>query len=196
MAFTTPGTAVAGEVLTAAFWNEQVRDNTVYLKTEADAVGLVRVFTDTFTTESTIQINDCFSATYENYVLVLNTVGSTTAQSVNIQWSVGGTPNNTASSYVDQRFDMNATTLGGARTTQNQTQIGRAVNTLRSYGVSQISGPFIARPTVHWSSCGGGDNIGQTYFGTHNQSTSYDGLKIAPGSGTITGTVAVYGYRL
>ena len=28
MAFTTPGTAVAGEVLTAAFWNEQVRDNT------------------------------------------------------------------------------------------------------------------------------------------------------------------------
>jgi hypothetical protein len=26
MAFTTPGTAVAGEVLTAAFWNEQVRD--------------------------------------------------------------------------------------------------------------------------------------------------------------------------
>jgi hypothetical protein len=27
MAWTTPGTAVAGEVLTAAFWNEQVRDN-------------------------------------------------------------------------------------------------------------------------------------------------------------------------
>jgi hypothetical protein len=28
MAFTTPGTAVAGEVLTAAFWNTNVRDNT------------------------------------------------------------------------------------------------------------------------------------------------------------------------
>jgi len=27
MAFTTPGTAVAGDVLTAAFWNLQVRDN-------------------------------------------------------------------------------------------------------------------------------------------------------------------------
>ena len=27
MAWTTPGTAVAGEVLEAAFWNEQVRDN-------------------------------------------------------------------------------------------------------------------------------------------------------------------------
>jgi hypothetical protein len=32
MAFTTPGTAVAGEVLTAAFWNEQVRDNSLALK--------------------------------------------------------------------------------------------------------------------------------------------------------------------
>lgn len=28
MAWTTPGTAVAGEVLTAAFWNTNVRDNT------------------------------------------------------------------------------------------------------------------------------------------------------------------------
>ena len=31
MAWTTPGTATAGNVLTAAFWNEQVRDNSVML---------------------------------------------------------------------------------------------------------------------------------------------------------------------
>ena len=31
MAWTTPGTATAGEVLTAAFWNTQVRDNMVEL---------------------------------------------------------------------------------------------------------------------------------------------------------------------
>jgi hypothetical protein len=31
MAFTTPGTAVAGEVLTAAFWNTNVRDNIAQL---------------------------------------------------------------------------------------------------------------------------------------------------------------------
>lgn len=38
MAWTTPGTAVAGDVLTAAFWNEQVRDNQAYLKTEVDDI--------------------------------------------------------------------------------------------------------------------------------------------------------------
>ena len=31
MAWTTPGTATAGSVLTAAFWNEQVRDNELML---------------------------------------------------------------------------------------------------------------------------------------------------------------------
>ena len=31
MAWTTPGTAVAGDVLTAAFWNTQVRDNLIEL---------------------------------------------------------------------------------------------------------------------------------------------------------------------
>ena len=31
MAWTTPGTAVAGDVLTAAFWNTQVRDNMIEL---------------------------------------------------------------------------------------------------------------------------------------------------------------------
>ncbi len=31
MAWTTPGTATAGEVLTAAFWNQQVRDNSLML---------------------------------------------------------------------------------------------------------------------------------------------------------------------
>jgi hypothetical protein len=31
MAWTTPATAIAGSVLTAAFWNTQVRDNTLFL---------------------------------------------------------------------------------------------------------------------------------------------------------------------
>ena len=37
MAWTTPGTATAGEVLTAAFWNTQVRDNMVELAPFSEA---------------------------------------------------------------------------------------------------------------------------------------------------------------
>jgi hypothetical protein len=39
MAWTTPGTAVAGEVLTAAFWNEQVRDNIAELNDHTLLIG-------------------------------------------------------------------------------------------------------------------------------------------------------------
>jgi hypothetical protein len=42
MAWTTPGTAVAGDVLTAAFWNTQVRDN-------MNAVGVWTSFTPSWT---------------------------------------------------------------------------------------------------------------------------------------------------
>jgi hypothetical protein len=37
MAWTTPGTAVAGDVLTAAFWNSNVRDNMIELAPIANA---------------------------------------------------------------------------------------------------------------------------------------------------------------
>ena len=39
MAWTTPGTAVAGAVLEADLWNSDVRDNTQYLKDEVDAIS-------------------------------------------------------------------------------------------------------------------------------------------------------------
>jgi hypothetical protein len=52
MAFTTPGTAVAGEVLTAAFWNEQVRDNLNVLRafTNVNSTTLTNAFTQAMTT--------------------------------------------------------------------------------------------------------------------------------------------------
>ena len=52
MAWTTPGTAVAGEVLTAAFWNEQVRDNL-----DAIRAAQVNVVQGTATANTTVNNN-------------------------------------------------------------------------------------------------------------------------------------------
>jgi hypothetical protein len=52
MAFTTPGTAVAGEVLTAAFWNTNVRDNVDAIR--ASQINIQSTAkTDTFTMSGT-----------------------------------------------------------------------------------------------------------------------------------------------
>jgi hypothetical protein len=57
MAWTTPGTAVPGEVLTAAFLNTNLRDNTQYLYDELDTRGVLgyELLTTAFTTSSNHQ---------------------------------------------------------------------------------------------------------------------------------------------
>ena len=56
MAFTTPGTAVAGDVLTASFWNLQVRDNFSDIQTRVIAAraSQVNVVMGTDSTATTI----------------------------------------------------------------------------------------------------------------------------------------------
>ena len=71
MAWTTPGTATAGEVLTAAFWNEQVRDNMTSIKS-----GVKNVFDKkTHTADVTV--------TYPTSAEVTTSLACTVAASVN-----------------------------------------------------------------------------------------------------------------
>ena len=53
MAWTTPGTATAGEVLTAAFWNTQVRDNTSDLRSYQNRFATSRRTSGSVTMNST-----------------------------------------------------------------------------------------------------------------------------------------------
>ncbi len=43
MPYTPPGTITTGQVLTAALWNTQVRDNSAYLKAVIDGTGTDRI---------------------------------------------------------------------------------------------------------------------------------------------------------
>ena len=198
MAFTTPGTAVAGEVLTAAFWNEQVRDNTVYLKTEADAVGMTHIVTVPVSAQSTVAINNCFSATYANYKIVISSVTSGAAGEIRFRMSVGGTPNDTASSYSSQVFQFSATSTSGGRTTSNYGVVANSNTTLVNLAEAIIVNPFAASPTGLF--CGimrhtSNDAMVALTGASHNQSTSYDGIVLLTNTGTFTGTVRIYGLK-
>jgi hypothetical protein len=62
MAFTTPGTAVAGDVLTAAFWNSDVRDNSLEIYKGQRVYGFQRRTTDyTFYAGSMTLASDMFA---------------------------------------------------------------------------------------------------------------------------------------
>ena len=80
MAFTTPGTAVAGDVLTASFWNSNVRDNMVFVA----GAPLGRNFIDNGAMQvaqrgtPTASITTSGYYTADRWYLALNTLGTWT----------------------------------------------------------------------------------------------------------------------
>ena len=201
MAWTTPSTAVAGSTaLTAAFWNEQVRDNSAYLKAEADAVGLVHITTVSISAAASVQINDCFSASYENYLIMVNGSNSI-ANDINLRFSSGGTPNTTANSYNGQRLQANSTTVSAARDIGNRGDCGYFQTSTQPSGIKiHIFRPYIAERTLWTSeasidSSGGVSNNVYLRYGFHNQTASYDGIYFEPDGGNMTATFRIYGYR-
>lgn len=150
----------------------------------------------TFSTCATLSLNGVFSADYDNYMIVAR--HSTTADYAwRIRFRASGTDNSTASSYVHQYWFGDSTTVSGDRTTANYAVFSARGNTQRAGVVGWVYGPFLAQPTAYRSVMADDYlNAALTDLaGTHNQSTSYDGITFIAAAGSFTGLVAVYGMR-
>jgi hypothetical protein len=170
-----------GEVLTAADMN---------------AVGLWLVKTQTIgTAVSSVTVNDCFSSTYNGYLVTVHGGTSTTAdENVNLQLTVGGTASATGY-YGTATYAL----WGSGLTTQSA---NNANNMLYAGGLDgrvilqlQIFNPAVATSTTLFGPFIRQALAGQTSY-LHRVNTAYDGIRIAPGSGTLTGgQISVYGYK-
>jgi hypothetical protein len=65
--------------------------------------------------------------------------------------------------------------------------------------ICDVMDPFTAIQTSFFGTSANWDNgntrtVAETSQGMHNAATSYDGFSILPNSGTMTGTVNIYGY--
>ena len=74
--------------------------------------ALVLLNTTTFTTQSTVSINDVFSATYDSYFIIISTDGSTTAQTLGLRMRVSGL-DNSSNNYSDGNWGNNSEVAGG-----------------------------------------------------------------------------------
>jgi len=158
--------------------------------------GLVHINTTTFTATSSVSINNVFTATYDNYCIsfdIQNTIGN---QPLILRLRVGGVDDTTASSYVVQFLlggGGSASALGAAT---NQGQI--SVLNLQSVHMTNLYSPFLTAQTnaiTHSQSYGTSTSFISNFGFNHNQSTSYDGFTFYSGSGNMTGTVRIYGYK-
>ena len=158
--------------------------------------ALTLISTTTFSASSAVNINNVFSATYDRYLVVGSMTSSNASVNHNLRLRASGTDNTTASSYVLQVLQAADTTVSTVRNTNDRFQeFTAASSTLLNAFSATFFDPFVAAPTTIENY--GLATIDSAYIrvsaGTHNQSTSYDGFSYIPQSGTVTGSISVYG---
>ena len=174
----------------------------VYTQTQVDSKvgtngGMVLINKTDFTAQSSININNCFSSTYDNYLVQIDYTAAASL-GISLRMRVSGT-DNSSSLYYNQILTADNTTVSASKSNAQTSVLIGYGNTDRSYINLNVNSPAIARATIGVSNLG--ENLNGTgnafrFFGWgHNVATAYDGFTIFTNTSNITGTIRVYGYR-
>jgi|LakMenEpi03Aug12_release.lakeMendotaPanAssembly.Ray.scaffolds.fasta_scaffold81772_3 hypothetical protein len=168
----------------------------------ASSPALILTGSADFTTSSAVNINNCFSATYLNYLVLINlTAVSATDSDLSVRLRVGGA-DNTSSNYYDNTYQNNGSTAGGNRVnaatswgfgnmaSSKATQLATQATFLDPF--SSITTKVLSQSN-RWNSS---DNNQFLMVNEHRVASSFDGVSFIPSSGTISGKIRIYGYTL
>jgi hypothetical protein len=186
-----------------------VKDGATAIENLADAIdttlgvfvpsnpGLTLINTTSFSGVSSQSVNDVFSASYSVYFVDMNVSTSAASGTMDLRLRVGGADTSTTI-YRRQYLQASSTTLIGARETTNTSFVGVIpFETSRNSGNNlMIVNPFETVPTSgvsHWAQSLAGNIAGFSLWYGINDSVSYTGFTILPSTGTMTGTISVYG---
>lgn len=167
------------------------------------AGGLNLINTSNFSTVSSHSINNCFSATYTNYKILIK-LSAVTGSNIDFFARLRVSSSDATTNYRTVR-QMAAGTAMAVATNPTGTDdwvlgfISTTSTTEHHSGTIEIGDTFTASPTkgiVSFSGYYGGSNYLTSCDWANTNATSYDGISFFPASGTISGTVSVYGYRL
>ena len=166
----------------------------------APTSALNLISSTTYSASSAHSVNDVFSATYDNYLILVNVDSASTGASLNMRLRVSGSDNSNSNYYwVYYGISATNTTLdpGNSNGLGTLWNIGYNDDTNGSTETINIRNPYLSLVTSFNNSYTGiEDNNVYPYHGGGRTSvtTSYTGFTIFPTSGTITGKVRVYGY--
>jgi hypothetical protein len=151
---------------------------------------------ETFSAVSSVSIGSnaspLFSSTYDNYYI--NFIG-TASGNAGLFFRVRANTTDASTNYTRQEFKVvNTTQYSGSASSQTSGYFGNVLTT-HSANDLYLYSVFLAKPTLAWCNQSGaaGDEIAIQNT-RHTDSTSYNGITVLPSSGTITGTLLIYGY--
>lgn len=169
-----------GEVLTAANMNK---------------VGLWLVKTETVgTAVSSVAVNDCFSADFQNYKVIYTGGSASSTGALNLKLGASTTTYYSAAVYA-----LYTGTVGNVANNNTLPYWYYAGTIDSSVGVNlniDIHNPYDAS---RYTTFGGPfmvTDVAGSVGGVHKTNASYTGFTLTPGAGTLTGgIIRVYGYR-
>lgn len=158
--------------------------------------GLDLVTTQSFSAVSTVAVNNCFTSTYQNYRLFIDLTTASATGFTNFQLSASGVAS-TASYARSAGYTAYGSSTASAESQNNASSYNLIYSTTANGGVAivdlmrpaQAVRTFIGQQIINFGSNGGWGN------GEHAVATAYDGFVLTPASGTISGSLRIYGYR-
>jgi hypothetical protein len=155
------------------------------------------ITTNDFSAVSAVNLNNVFSTTYTNYQFIFSFTSSANA-SGNIKLRNSGT--DISANYYGAILLGNSAGITTFTNNGGTEFIGLANNSAGAYywGSLNISDVFTTDPTYSYggyATRSSSASFGQIHTGVfqHSDTSTIDGISINIGSGTITGTVSVYG---
>jgi hypothetical protein len=169
----------------------------------ASASGLTLINATTFSAVASQSFNDVFSATYDNYVLMMD-LSNTANEVLGLRYRVGGSDNTNATyAYHIQSSNTGATTYSAANantSTGNFISSSEGTNTEKAINVT-VFAPFLTERT-HMngyhnfsSSSGAAPYYGGILQSAFTATTSFTGFTVYVATGTMSGRIRVYGVQ-
>jgi hypothetical protein len=165
----------------------------------ADKVGRYLVSSSTFSSTAQLIVDNCFSAAYDNYEIIFFVTSKGTTGQLSLQLRSGGSTIGGVA-YRQQSQRSYGTTIdsypysSGTSLFLTPAAVG---NGQPAYWSMNFYNPFVATTTFwdgKWFAYDGVNFVGNVSEGAEYTSAARDGFTIY-GTGTISGYVAIYGYR-
>jgi len=170
---------------------DNAESQTLVLPTDSIQPALVHINTTDFSAASSVSLDNVFTSDYDNYRVMFT--GSSSAGGTLLMRLRSSGSDATGSDYSRQLLESYGTTVLASSATATSVYV-TWLSTILGFMALDMFSPHLSVLTAY-SSMGGKPSNSIQVIGHHNVASSYDGLTIYPTSGTITGTIRVYGYR-
>jgi hypothetical protein len=159
--------------------------------------GLTKITDASFSAQTSVSINNCFTSTYSNYKVLLDITTRVGNGAISLRFRAGGTDTSNNYNFGSVLPRTSGVSANSGNAGDNRMGIGFSNVSPTSYNL-EIFNPQIATNTNVVIGGMGGDL--STWFsiaggGNQNSNTVFDGLTIIADVGSITGNIRVYGYR-